>query len=178
MIVIGITGHPVSGKDTVADYLVTKGFQKFTFSDFLREEMRALNLPLDRATMSKYATEKKGKLGNDYLCYVIMKRITGNTVTPGVRSTEEVKTFRKELGDKFKLITVNAPIEKRYGWSRARQREGDQVSFEEFKRIEDQERNGSTGSQEVDKVIEMADITIQNDGTIEDLYRKVDNLIL
>ncbi|MFZ2521963.1 MAG: hypothetical protein WAX44_02185 [Minisyncoccia bacterium] len=107
-----------------------------------------------------------------------MKRITGNTVTPGVRSTDEVRTFRKELGDKFKLITVNAPIEKRYAWSIARQRDGDQVTFEEFKRVEDLERNGSTGSQEVDRVIEMADIVIENDGTIEDLYKKVDDLLI
>lgn len=176
MIVLGITGHPASGKDTIADYLVTKGFQKFTFGDLLREEMRVLNLPLDRATMSKYSTERKNKLGNDYLCYVIMKKITGNTVTPGVRSTEEVKTFKKELGEKFKLIAVDAPIEKRYEWSSARQREGDLVSFEEFKRIEDQEKNEASGSHEVDKVIEMSDITIQNDGTIEELYKKVDNL--
>ncbi|MFZ2521962.1 MAG: AAA family ATPase [Minisyncoccia bacterium] len=70
MIVLGITGHPASGKDTIADYLVTKRFAKYTFGDFLREEMRALNLPLDRASMSKYATDKKRELGNDYLCYV------------------------------------------------------------------------------------------------------------
>ena len=177
MIVIGITGHPVAGKDTIGDYLVTKGFKKYTFGDILREEMKLLNLPVDRSSMSKFSTERKAELGNDYLCYVMLKKISGDTVTPGVRSTEEVRTFRKELGQKFNLFVVEAPIEKRYEWSKERGKEGDNVTFEEFKRIEDQERNGSTGSQEVDKVIEMADFIIQNDGTKEDLYKKVDDLI-
>lgn len=178
MIILGITGQPVAGKDTIADYLTkTRGFKKYTFGDILREEMKTLNLPMDRSSMSKYATEMKSKYGNDYLCYGIFKKIDGNTTTPGVRSTMEVKAFREKYGNNFKLIFVDATIENRFKWAQARQREGDMVTFEQFKLEEERERNGATGSQEVDKVIEMADITIQNNSTLEDLYKKVDDMI-
>lgn len=178
MIILGITGQPVAGKDTVADYLTkTRGFKKYTFGDILREEMKALDLPMDRSSMSKYATEMKAKFGNDYLCYGIFKKIDGDSTTPGVRSTMEVKAFREKYGSDFKLVFVDATIENRYKWAQARQREGDLVTFEQFKLEEERERNGVTGSQEVDKVVEMADIIIKNDSSIEDLYKKVDEMI-
>ena len=178
MIIIGITGNPSAGKDTVADYLVVnKNFKKYGLSDFLREEMTKLGLPLDRENMNKYSIGVKLKHGNDYLCYGVLKKISGDTAVPSVRSTSEVNTFRRELGDKFILLTINAPIEKRYEWAKVRQREGDSISFELFKEQEDRERNNPNGVHEVDKVVEMADVVIENDGTKEDLYKKVDELI-
>jgi dephospho-CoA kinase len=178
MLILGITGQPASGKDTVADYLKEKGFQKFTFGDILREEMTAIGLPLDRESMSKYSSEQKNKLGNDYLCFEILKRVKGNTTTPGVRSVKEVETFKKEIGEKFKLLTVQAPIEKRYEWIKLRQREGDNISYEKFKAQEEKERNDPSGAHEVDKVIELADFSIENNSTKEELFRKVDDLLL
>lgn len=177
MVVIGITGQPASGKDTIADYLVEKGFKKFTMSDLVREEMRPLGLPLDRPTMRDYISNKKREAGLDYICKIILSKISGNTTVPGIRSTEEIKTFRKELGDKFVLIAVDTHINRRHSWANARGRDGDQISFEDFKAQEDRERNNYEAGQEVDRVIEMADYKIDNDGSVEDLYKKVDELV-
>lgn len=178
MIVLGITGYQVAGKDTIADHLSAKGFVKYTMGDILREEMRELGLTLDRDSMNKYSTEVKTKNGNDYLARKIIRKISGDSTIPGIRSGLEVETFRKELGDKFVLLAVSAPIEKRFEWAQDRNREGDNVSFEKFKEQQEKERSSSSGVHEIDKVIEMADYTIENDGTKEDLYKKVDELIL
>lgn len=178
MKVIGITGHQVAGKDTIADYLSSKGFTKYTMGDILREEMTSLGLPLDRDSMNRYSTEIKLKYGNDYLAHRILKKINGNSTIPGIRSTLEVETLRRELKDNFILLSVHAPIEKRYEWAQDRKREGDQISFEKFKEQQERESNAVSGVHEIDKVIDMADVTIENDGSKEDLYRKVDNLIL
>lgn len=40
MIIIGLTGHPSSGKDTVAEYIANKGFAHISCGDLLREEMK------------------------------------------------------------------------------------------------------------------------------------------
>ncbi len=177
MIVFGITGHPAAGKDTMADYMITKGFQKYTMGDVLREEMRSLGLPLDRVSMNKYGSERKKVSGNDYLCFEILKRIKGNSVIPGVRSTKEVETFKENLGDSFKMVYIEAPIEKRFEWAQDRNREGDNITFEQFKEQEERERNHESGSHEVDRVINISEIKISNDGTKEELYKKVDELI-
>lgn len=176
MKVIGITGHQVAGKDTIADYLNTKGFSKYTMGDILREEMKELGLPQDRDSMNKYSTEIKLKHGNDYLAQQIIKKISGNSTIPGIRSIGEVETLRKELGDNFILLSVDAPIEKRFGWAQERKREGDEISFEKFKEQQEKERNHPSGAHRIDKVMEMADIVIENDGTKEDLYKKVDEI--
>ncbi|HEY0220859.1 MAG TPA: AAA family ATPase [Candidatus Paceibacterota bacterium] len=146
MLILGITGQPAAGKDTIADYLVTKGFEKFSMSDVLREEMADLGLPLDRDTIRVFAERRKADLGNDYLCHKILKKISRNSVIPSIRSTSEVKTFKEKLKNDFKLITVESPIEKRFEWAKERQREGDNITFEKFKEQEEKEKNSSSGS--------------------------------
>lgn len=177
MIVIGITGQPASGKDTIADYLTEKGFTKFTMGDIIRAEMRGLGLPLDRPSMSSFIERKKREAGLDYICKIILTKLEDKTTVPGIRSTEEVKTFRKELGENFVLVAVQTHIERRHKWATERNREGDQITLEQFKAQEDKEKDDYASGLEVDRVIEMADHVIDNDGTVEDLYKKVDELI-
>ena len=112
--VIGITGHPASGKDTVGDYLVSKGFAKITLSDILREEMTKLGIPTDRNNIHKYVAEMRQKFGNGYLCKEAIMRIKGDTVIAGIRNSEELKILREKLKDDFKLVAVIAPLEIRY----------------------------------------------------------------
>ncbi len=176
--IIGITGQPASGKDTVAEYLVSKGFVNISTGNIIREQMREDGLPTDRETMNKFVKAKRAELGNHYPGEEALKKLKERSILSGFRNTTEVTYFRGKLGNQFVLVAVEAPIEKRYEWaSKGRGREGDNITFEEFKRQEDQERPASSGSHEVDAVIEMADHLIVNDGTKEDLLRKVDGLL-
>ncbi|HZS43061.1 MAG TPA: AAA family ATPase [Candidatus Paceibacterota bacterium] len=172
--IIGITGHPASGKDTVADYLVSKGFIKISGGDILREEMHKLNLATHRANIHDFVSKMRLKHGNGYLSHETIKRIKGNTVISGIRNREEVKIFRKELGNKFQLIAVDAPLKIRYKWAQERKRTGDEISFEQFKKEEEREKAKDQGSHEVDLVMDEADLIILNEGTKEDLFKKVD----
>ena len=180
MKIIGITGHPASGKDTVADFLVGRGWNKVSGGDILREQMTELGIPIDRASMHEFVSGMRQKHGNGYLCEETMRRIQGETVISGIRNREEVQIFREKLGAQgadFQLWAVEAPLRTRYEWAKERNRIGDEVSFEEFTRQEDLEKKANSGSHEVDLVIAGADLKIINDGTLEDLYIKViDNL--
>ena len=176
-IIIGVTGHPASGKDTVGDYLVSKGYTKITMSDILREEMTKLGILTDRSHIHQYATEMRKKYGNGFLCEKAIKRIKGNTIISGIRNNEELKTFREKLGTDFKLISVTAPIEVRYKWAKERGRIGDDISFERFKLEEDQEKKTDSGSYDVDYVISQADFSIINNSTKEELFTNIDRFI-
>ena len=176
--IIGITGNPASGKDTVGDYLVSKGYTKITMSDILREEMTKLGIPTDRSSIHNYVTEMREKYGNGYLCQETIKRIKGNTVLSGLRNLEELKIFKERLGESFKLISVESPIETRYVRAKERGRIGDNISFERFKIEEEEEKNSHSGKFGVDLLIKQADFKIMNDGTISELFKKVDSILL
>ncbi|MBI3638667.1 AAA family ATPase [Candidatus Wolfebacteria bacterium] len=177
MKIIGITGHPGSGKDTIADYFIAKGFHKISGGDILREEMSKLGIPADkRSRIHEFVAEMRKRYGNGYPSEETIKRINGNTVISGIRNTEEVKIFRERLGSDFKLIAVQAPLELRYERAKKRGRIDDDITIQNFKAEEDKERANDSGSHEVDLVIEMADFKIINDGSKEELFKALDKI--
>ena len=177
MKIIGLCGQPASGKDTVADFFVTKGFAHISLGDTLREEMRKQGLPVDRARMSVFAAEAKKSRGMAYLAELAAGKVSGNAIISGIRGTAEVEFFRRRFGPDFILLFVDAPLETRYARARKRNRTGDDISFEEFRRIEDHERSAASGAQEVDKVIALADLTIDNSGSVEALRARLEQLV-
>ena len=175
--VIGVTGHPASGKDTVADYLVSRGFTKISGGDILREEMIELGIPTDRSHIQEYVKEMRKKYGNGYPSEETINRIKGDTVISGVRNSEEVRIFREKLGKDFKLVAVEAPLEVRYSWAKERGRIGDDVSFERFKTEEEVDRSSDSGSHEVDLIINQSDFKIINNAGKKELFNEVDKII-
>lgn len=177
MKIMGVCGQPASGKDTVANFLVSRGFSHISLGDLLREEMRRAGLPMDRAHMSVFAEDAKKNRGMAYLAELAAARISDKAVISGIRGTAEVEYFRKRFGQDFMLLVVDAPLMARYERSRKRNRPGDDISFEEFRWIEDHERAAASGAQEVDKVIAMADLTLDNSKTVDHLFAQVEKLI-
>lgn len=175
--IIGVTGYSASGKDTVGDYLASKGFTKVDGGNILREEMTKLGLPLDRTSIHAYVDKMRRQFGNEYVALETIKRINGNTVISGVRNIEEVRLYREKFGNDFKLISVESPIEIRYSRAKERGRIGDSVSFEKFKEEQDYERKTNSGSFSVDEVIDTSDFKVLNEGSLEELYKKIDNII-
>jgi dephospho-CoA kinase len=174
MKIIGVCGQPAAGKDTVADFFVARGFAHFSLGDILREAMRQQGIPTDRARMSVFAADAKKNRGMAYLAELAAGKVAANAIISGIRGTAEVEFFRRRFGPDFMLLVVEAPLETRYARARKRNRPGDNISFEEFRRIEDHERSAVSGAQEVDKVIALADLTIDNSGSMEALLAKLD----
>jgi len=176
MKIFGICGQPASGKDTAADFFMAKGYSHVSTGDMLREEMHKAGIPVDRAHMSVFAANAKKERGMGYLGDLAAAHIEKSgkdTVVSGLRAALEVEMLRKKFGSAFKLLAIDAPLETRYARAKKRDRPGDDITFEAFKAIEDKERNSPTGAQEVDKVIAMADIHIDNSGSIESLMAQL-----
>ena len=176
MKIIGLCGQPASGKDTIADFFVSKGFTHVSLGDTLREEMRQQGIPVDRAHMSVFAADAKKSRGMACLAESAVAKVSGNAIISGIRGTAEVELFRRRFGADFILLVVDAPLETRFARARKRNRPGDNISFEEFRRIEDHERSAISGAQEVDKVIALADLTVDNSGSKEELMAKLERL--
>jgi len=176
--ILGVTGTNGAGKDTVGQYLLEKlGWELFSLSDELRTIARERGLGLDRMTLRKLGNELRAQHGADYVARRVLQRAGENCVVISIRTPAELIAL-KERGD-FVLIFVDAPLATRYQrLVQGRHRAGEEsLTLEQFVEQEEAEMQGGETEQQVAKVLELADVKIDNDGTIEELNAKLDQLI-
>lgn len=178
--IIGIVGSIASGKDTVADYLKEKGFHSFSHSEILREMMKEEGIETTIPNLTTYGNNLRETKGFGYLSEVISDKIdpSQNSITTSIRQVGEIEYYRKRWGDKFILIKLDAPKEMRFERLVKRNKTGDVKTMAELDEIEARQADGKGGGMNMNKCFEMADLTLENIGTFEELYQKIDNIIL
>ncbi len=86
----------------------------------------------------------------------------------GIRGIAEVETFKKEFGDEFLLVNIEAPLEVRYERIKSRGREDDLLSLEEFKKREAREKGWGMGD-----AMKIAARIIKNENTIDEFKEEL-----
>jgi len=175
--IIGITGKNGSGKTEVANYLKLKGFEYISLSDILREEAKKRNIRENRENLRNLGNELRKKFGPGILAELALKKIKQdkNYCVDSIRNPNEIAELNKIKN--FLLIGVKAKIELRYKRVLDRGRIGDNISFEKFKELEEKENSKEEEKQQLDKCLKIADKIIENNGTIEELHRKIDKIL-
>ncbi|RLJ01388.1 MAG: hypothetical protein DRP10_04205 [Candidatus Aenigmatarchaeota archaeon] len=175
--IIGITGKNGSGKTEVANYLKLKGFEYISLSDILREEAKKRNIRENRENLRNLGNELRKKFGPGILAELALKKIKPdkNYCVDSIRNPNEIAELRKIKN--FLLIGIKAKIELRYKRVLDRGRIGDNISFEKFKELEEKENSKEEEKQQLDKCLKIADKIIENNGTIEELHRKIDKIL-
>lgn len=174
--IIGITGTLGAGKGTVVEYLVIKkGFQHYSMSGFIAEEIARRGLPVNRDTLTQVGNDLRQKNGPDYLTKQLYDRAVqagGDAVIESLRSVGEVENLKKQGA---LMWAVDADIRTRYGRITRRKSEKDSVSFEKFVSDEAREsHNTEPYKMNLPKCIEMADQVFTNNGTQEELFAQVE----
>ncbi len=172
---IGLTGTNGAGKGEVALYLKRKGYEIFSLSDLIREELRKRRMTMTRDDLIKMGNQLREKFGADILARRIMKKIKGKAVIDSIRNPEEVKYLKKKKG--FILLAIDAPPRIRYERVKKRGREESVKSFKEFLKKEAEEMKDFKNGQQLHSCIKLADIKIINDGSLENLYQKLEELL-
>ena len=174
--IVGLTGKMGSGKGEVAAYLEKKGFKSYRFSDIIREECSKRGIEPSRENLQIIGNKLREESGNaGILAKTLREKAEGNTVVDGIRNRKEIEELRK--AEKFVLISVEVDPKLRFDRMNTRKREGDPVSFEEFQRLEEKENEDNPQGQELNYCISKADHKIDNSGTLEELYKKVDEIL-
>ena len=177
--ILGLTGKNASGKGEVANYLKAKGFAYFSLSDELREEAREKDIEATRENMIKLGNQLRDEFGAEYLASKINNKIKKNEkdnfVVDSIRNLGEIEELRKNKN--FILVGVDAPVELRFKRVMERGRAGDAKSLEEFKELEERENLKNKTGQQLDECLKDVDKLIINDGSLEELHDKVDQLI-
>ena len=177
MIVIGLTGAPGSGKGTIAEYLVQKyDAAQFRFSKALDDILERVYQETSRHNEINIAMKLRELFGDDILAYVlkedIMKAKPDLAVIDGMRFPAEYEMFKKIPG--FKLLSVTTESQERYSRSLKRGEKAGEtdLSKEEFDALEKR-----PAEIHVPEVMNMADATIDNNGSMEDLKKNIDEVI-
>lgn len=177
MKIIGLFGLIGSGKDTVADYIQEKYlYKKISFGDIVREFATKEGLDHSRDNLDNLQKRYRDKYGFDFFSKKVVERIKsegGNFIVNGIRRPEDVEVLIKEFGDDIKLVLIDLDAQTRFKRMKLRKRIGDPETFEEFQR---QEKN-QFKLFNLDKTIKYMKFKIDNSGSLEDLYRNIDNFM-
>jgi len=168
MKIVGVAGTNGSGKDTIGEYLAKHGWLFVSVSDFLRQEAKKRDLPIEREVLRTISAEWRRKYGVGVL---VDKAAELFEASPGkykglvavpMRNPGEAQHI-KDLGGR--LVWVDADPKLRYKRiiSRLRSSE-DQKSYEQFLQEEkdEMEHSGDHHTLSMSGVKAKADIFIEN----------------
>lgn len=183
---VGITGLPGAGKDTVADQLTDSArvagvsVYRYNLSDEIRHELarRGGNASrISRAALIEIGNELREAYGGGILASRVIARDAGSrlvveedrpvlVIVVGIRSPEEVRTFRNAWGSQFVLIAVRASQEIRSIRLAARGQ-----YREDFRLSDDLDQADQAIG--IPACTELADWHILNDSTLQELQATI-----
>jgi dephospho-CoA kinase len=172
---IGLTGTNSAGKGEVAAYLVKKGYAYVSLSDEIREELGRRGEEITRDNLIAAGNDLRRRYGSDILARRAIKKVKDPAVIDSIRNAAEVAFLRRQEG--FILVAVDAAVELRYERARKRGRAESAGTLAEFAAKEEEEMEAGTNGQQLRLCLDLADATIVNDGPLETLHRRVEELL-
>jgi len=176
-IILGLVSKLAAGKTTICKYLEANyQAETFAFSGPLRDVLNRFYLPQTRQNMQNVSQGLREALGQEILARVLA-RDAENSPAPivcvdGVRRPKDIE-FLKQL-DNFYLIKVTADQKLRHQRiiSRGQNPGEDNWTLAEF-----QKREAAEAESLIDEVACEAKFTITNEGTPEELYKQVEDIL-
>ena len=176
--IIGLTGRNASGKGEIAQYLKARGFEYFSLSDEIREEIRSRGGEISREALINVGNELRARSGPGVLAERVLPRLerARNVVVDSIRNPSEVEILRRRKD--FTLLAAEADRGVRFERGKSRGREGPARTLDQFVQEEERELASSDPTtQQLLATERLADITISNNGTLEELHHKLDALL-
>ncbi len=176
--IIGLTGKNGSGKTEVSNYLQSRGFEYYSLSDAIRDEIRSRGQEISRDILINVGTELREKFGPGILAERILRHLDNdrNYVIDSIRNPHEVDALRKR--DDFTLLAIEADQATRFERSRARARESAAQTLQQFMEEEARElESENPANQQLLATQKKADLVVANDGTLEELHRRMDTIL-
>ncbi len=176
-IILGLTGQIACGKGVIKNFLIKEyKASDYRFSTILRDVLIRLNIEQSRANIQKMSTMLRQNFGEDLLAKAMAKDVNEDKhhfiVIDGIRRLADIKYLRKVDG--FFLISVDASEKIRHQRviERNENKGDDKKTFKAF--LKDQQEESES---EIPKTMHKADFKIDNNGTWEDLWKQIHQLV-
>ncbi len=176
-IIFGFTGLMASGKGTAAKYFETKyGASTYRFSTMLRDLLDRLHLEKNRDNLIKLSEMLRAGFGEDIMAKTIANDAKNDSnelvIIEGIRRPADISYLSKLPN--FILVEIYADVETRYNRLILRRENEDDATktFEQF--IKDHDRSTEIT---IPEVAALAQEKIDNNGTDQGLYQKLDALL-
>ena len=176
-IIIGIVGEIAAGKGTAAEYLKDKyGAAIFKFSTSMRDVAARMYLEPTRENIQKVSTVLRAGFGEDIFAKVMANDAARSDsemiITDGIRRPNDIVELAKLPG--FHLVAIIAEENTRFDRVKARNENADDAmkTWEQF-----QKDASAEPEMRIRDIAAKAEFTINNNGSIEDLRRKLDAII-
>lgn len=177
-IIIGLVGEIASGKDVTKKYLeLNYGANCHRFSTILRDILNRLYLPIERVNMQEMSTLLRQKFGEDLLAKIITEDVKNDAreivVVDGIRRAADMVYLRQLPG--FNLISITVEPQLRYERLVKRKENADDATktYEQF--LADGQRETEL---EIPQVMASADYTLNNNGSLKDLYVQIEKIMI
>lgn len=171
------TGLLASGKGTAAKYLTEKyQASSFRFSTMLRDVLKRLYMPDSRENMQMISQLLREGISQDIMSRVIAEDAASAqnnlVVIDGARRMTDIEYLKKLSG--FTLVAIEVDQKIRYQRLVIRNENpgDDKKTYEQFVQDETAEAEA-----EIPFIMGQATIKINNNGSLEDLYKQLDQLI-
>jgi dephospho-CoA kinase len=172
---IGLTGTNGAGKGEAAVFFVSRGYEYHSLSDVVRDALAAEGLEPSRDNLIRKGNALRREGGPDALARRILAKIRGRAVIDSIRNPSEIEFLRTQPG--FVLLALEAPPELRFERVAKRGRNECAPDLPSFLRKEDEENGPDPGAQQLGRCMALADRVLVNDGTLDDLRRKLEEIL-
>jgi dCMP deaminase len=177
--ILGVSGPYASGKGEVVAFLEERSFRVYSLSDVIRAELASQGLEETRERMIEAGRSIRAAEGPGALARRLLPKLVGNRnyAVDSIRHPAEVEVLRS-TDQQFQLIWVDADEAVRFTRLRGRGRSGDPETVDEFRSLEGQELESDDPiGQQLLAVRALADATLANDGSIDQLHEEVHSLL-
>ena len=175
--ILAFTGLPASGKGTAAKYFIKKhNAVAFRFSTSMRDVLDRLYLDQSRKNMSEISRVLRESFGQNLFSKVIANDASKSksklVVVDGVRRTYDLEALKQIKG--FQLIGIEVDMKTRFERLKKRGENSDDTSktWEQFQADHKLETEVY-----IPELLKQADVTIDNNGSLEDLYKQLEKLV-
>ncbi|MEN6395102.1 MAG: dephospho-CoA kinase [Methanoregula sp.] len=175
MKVIGVVGLPASGKGEFSKIAERLGIPVVVMGDVIRNAVKKAGLPPTDANLGATANRLRAERGMDAIANLCVDEIKEQksplVLVDGIRGDAEVRVFRQNFPG-FRLIAIETSFEKRLERLCERNRSDDVGSEVGLKTRDEREKAWGLAN-----ALKLADIRLNNDGSLEEFTKRVTDLI-